>query len=81
MPTEEILNEIERFCDDHNEAGCRYCPLELCYETCHGEFENDERAMNATDVHSTVSKPFEELLADFNKTKITKQSGKLHKQT
>ena len=47
MPVEEILNEIERFCDDHNEAGCRYCPLGLCCETCHGEFENDERAMNA----------------------------------
>lgn len=25
------------------------------------------------------SKPFEELLADFNKTKITKQGGKLRK--
>ena len=35
--------------------------------------------LTITDVHSTTSKPFEELLADFNKTKITKQGGKLHK--
>ena len=37
--------------------------------------------LTITDVHSTASKPFEELLADFNKTKITKQGGKLRKQT
>lgn len=35
--------------------------------------------LTITDVHSTASKPFEELLADFNKTKITKQGGKLRK--
>ena len=35
--------------------------------------------LTITDVHSTASKPFEELLADFNKTKMTKQGGKLHK--
>lgn len=47
MPTEEILNEIERFCDKYNEAGCRYCPLELCCESCEGQFENSSKAMNA----------------------------------
>ena len=35
--------------------------------------------LTITDKHSTASKPFEELLADFNKTKITKQNGKLRK--
>ena len=35
--------------------------------------------LTITDVHSTASKPFEELLADFNKTKMTKQGGKLRK--
>ena len=35
--------------------------------------------LTITDVHSTASKPFEELFADFNKTKITKQGGKLRK--
>ena len=37
--------------------------------------------LTITNQHSTASKPFEELLAEFNKTKITKQNGRLRKQT
>lgn len=47
MQNEEILNEIEQFCDVYSEAGCRYCPLELCCESCESKFENDDAAMNA----------------------------------
>ena len=35
--------------------------------------------LTITDKHSEANKPFEQLLADFNKTKITKQNGKLRK--
>ena len=35
--------------------------------------------LTITDKHSEASKPFEELLADFNKTKVTTQKGKLRK--
>ena len=35
--------------------------------------------LTITDKHSEASKPFEEMLADFNKTKITTRNGKLRK--
>lgn len=35
--------------------------------------------LTCTDKHSDATKPFEELLAEFNKTKITRQNGKLRK--
>ena len=35
--------------------------------------------LTITDKHSEATRPFEELLADFNKTKVTKQNGKLRK--
>lgn len=35
--------------------------------------------LTITDEHSNATKPFEELLADFNRTKVTKQKGKLRK--
>lgn len=35
--------------------------------------------LTITDKHSEASKPFEQLLADFNKTKVTTQNGKLRK--
>lgn len=35
--------------------------------------------LTCTDKHSSANKPFETLLAEFNKTKITNQKGKLRK--
>lgn len=35
--------------------------------------------LTITDKHAEATKPFEELLSDFNKTKVTKQKGKLRK--
>lgn len=35
--------------------------------------------LTCTNKHSDASKPFEEMLADFNKTKITTRNGKLRK--
>ena len=35
--------------------------------------------LTITDKHSTANKPFEELMSEFNKTKITTQRGKLRK--
>ncbi|MGN5457062.1 MAG: hypothetical protein ACI4XN_13785 [Candidatus Kurthia intestinigallinarum] len=47
MTTEKILNEIELFCDKHNEYGCSKCPLYWCCRSCSGEFENDKSATEA----------------------------------
>lgn len=35
--------------------------------------------LTITDKHSTATKPFEEMLKDFNQTKVTMQGGKLRK--
>ena len=35
--------------------------------------------LTITDKHATATKPFEEMLKDFNETKITMQNGKLRK--
>lgn len=35
--------------------------------------------LTCTDKHSTANKPFEDLLAEFNQTKVTMRSGKLRK--
>ena len=35
--------------------------------------------LTITDKHSTANKPFEQMLAEFNKTKVTMQGGKLRK--
>ena len=35
--------------------------------------------LTITDKHSTAHKPFQEMLADFNKTKVSMQNGKLRK--
>lgn len=35
--------------------------------------------LTITDKHSTATKPFEEMLKDFNQTKVTLQGGKLRK--
>lgn len=35
--------------------------------------------LTITDKHSTANKPFEQMLADFNKTKVSVQNGKLRK--
>lgn len=35
--------------------------------------------LTITDKHSSANKPFEQMLADFNKTKVTMQGGKLRK--
>ena len=35
--------------------------------------------LTCTDKHSTANRPFEDLLADFKKTKVTMKSGKLRK--
>ncbi|MBQ8570303.1 MAG: hypothetical protein IJ444_02195 [Kiritimatiellae bacterium] len=35
--------------------------------------------LTCTDKHSTANRPFEDLLADFNKTKVTVKGGKLRK--
>ncbi len=35
--------------------------------------------LTITDKHSTANKPFEEMLKDFNKTKVSMQGGKLRK--
>ena len=35
--------------------------------------------LTITDKHSGANKPFEQMLADFNKTKVTMQGGKLRK--
>ena len=35
--------------------------------------------LTITDKHATATKPFEEMLKDFNKTKVTMQGGKLRK--
>ena len=35
--------------------------------------------LTCTDQHSSANKPFEDLLKDFNKTKVTMKSGKLRK--
>ena len=35
--------------------------------------------LTITDKHSTATKPFEEMLKDFNQTKVTMQGGKLKK--
>ena len=36
--------------------------------------------LTITDKHSTANKPFEQMLADFKKDKVTMQNGKLRKQ-
>jgi hypothetical protein len=35
--------------------------------------------LTITDKHSNANKPFEEMLKDFNKTKVSMQNGKLRK--